>query len=98
MGDQPPDIEYQIRDMIMQFICRENCLILAVTPANMDLANSDALKLAKDVDPQGKRERTITVHICPHLYPLLAHSHNVFPYCFSSRFARSSCQAIAPSV
>lgn len=58
VGDQPPDIEYQIRDMIMQFICKENCLILAVTPANMDLANSDALKLAKDVDPQGEYERT----------------------------------------
>uniref|UniRef100_A0A8C2RJV6 Dynamin n=1 Tax=Capra hircus TaxID=9925 RepID=A0A8C2RJV6_CAPHI len=55
VGDQPPDIEYQIREMIMQFITRENCLILAVTPANTDLANSDALKLAKDVDPQGLR-------------------------------------------
>ncbi|XP_078263919.1 dynamin-2-like isoform X1 [Rhinoraja longicauda] len=55
VGDQPADIEYQIRDMIMQFISRENCLILAVTPANTDLANSDALKLAKDVDPQGLR-------------------------------------------
>ncbi|XP_064189602.1 dynamin 3a isoform X4 [Anguilla rostrata] len=55
VGDQPADIEYQIRDMIMQFVCRENCLILAVTPANTDLANSDALKLAKDVDPQGQR-------------------------------------------
>ncbi|XP_056895019.1 dynamin 3a isoform X1 [Takifugu flavidus] len=55
VGDQPADIEYQIRDMIMQFICKENCLILAVTPANTDLANSDALKLAKDVDPQGLR-------------------------------------------
>ncbi|XP_019752079.1 dynamin-2-like isoform X2 [Hippocampus comes] len=55
VGDQPPDIEYQVRDMIMQYICKENCLILAVTPANMDLANSDALKLAKDVDPQGQR-------------------------------------------
>ncbi|CAJ1060096.1 dynamin 3a isoform X2 [Xyrichtys novacula] len=55
VGDQPSDIEYQIRDMIMQFICKEHCLILAVTPANMDLANSDALKLAKDVDPQGLR-------------------------------------------
>lgn len=54
VGDQPPDIEYQIRDMIMQFITRENCLILAVTPANTDLANSDALKLAKEVDPQGE--------------------------------------------
>uniref|UniRef100_A0AAX7SQA8 Interferon-induced GTP-binding protein Mx n=1 Tax=Astatotilapia calliptera TaxID=8154 RepID=A0AAX7SQA8_ASTCA len=53
VGDQPADIEQQIRDMIMQFITRESCLILAVTPANTDLANSDALKLAKDVDPQG---------------------------------------------
>ncbi len=40
--------------MIMQFITRENCLILAVTPANSDLANSDALKLAKEVDPTGE--------------------------------------------
>ncbi|KAM9385479.1 dynamin 3a isoform 6-T7 [Pholidichthys leucotaenia] len=55
VGDQPADIEYQIRDMVMQYICKENCLILAVTPANTDLANSDALKLAKDVDPQGQR-------------------------------------------
>ncbi|NWQ99291.1 DYN3 protein, partial [Paradoxornis webbianus] len=55
VGDQPPDIEQQIRDMIMQFISRENCLILAVTPANTDLANSDALKLAKEVDSQGLR-------------------------------------------
>ena len=53
VGDQPPDIEYQIRDMIMQFITKDNCLILAVTPANTDIANSDALKLAKDVDPTG---------------------------------------------
>uniref|UniRef100_A0A667ZGP8 Interferon-induced GTP-binding protein Mx n=1 Tax=Myripristis murdjan TaxID=586833 RepID=A0A667ZGP8_9TELE len=55
VGDQPADIEQQIREMIMQFITRESCLILAVTPANTDLANSDALKLAKDVDPQGLR-------------------------------------------
>lgn len=59
VGDQPADIEQQIRDMIMQFITRESCLILAVTPANTDLANSDALKLSKDVDPQGEqRART----------------------------------------
>lgn len=54
IGDQPADIEAQIRGMILQFIKRDNCLILAVTPANTDLANSDALKLAKEVDPQGK--------------------------------------------
>ncbi|XDV13729.1 hypothetical protein PO909_002078, partial [Leuciscus waleckii] len=55
VGDQPVDIEHQIRDMILQFITRESCLILAVTPANTDLANSDALKVAKEVDPQGVR-------------------------------------------
>ena len=53
VGDQPPDIEFQIRDMLMQFVTRENTLILAVTPANSDLATSDALKLAKEVDPTG---------------------------------------------
>uniref|UniRef100_A0A671WZD4 Dynamin-2 n=1 Tax=Sparus aurata TaxID=8175 RepID=A0A671WZD4_SPAAU len=55
VGDQPHDIEHQIRDMLMQFITKESCLVLAVTPANMDLANSDALKIAKEVDPQGLR-------------------------------------------
>ncbi|XP_063076106.1 dynamin-3 isoform X3 [Engraulis encrasicolus] len=55
VGDQPVDIEFQIRDMLMQFITKESCLILAVTPANTDLANSDALKIAKEVDPQGLR-------------------------------------------
>ncbi|XP_036943935.1 dynamin-3 isoform X1 [Acanthopagrus latus] len=55
VGDQPVDIEHQIRDMLMQFITKESCLILAVTPANSDLANSDALKIAKEVDPQGLR-------------------------------------------
>ncbi|XP_022053657.1 dynamin-1a isoform X6 [Acanthochromis polyacanthus] len=55
VGDQPADIESQIRDMLMQFVTKENCLMLAVSPANSDLANSDALKIAKEVDPQGMR-------------------------------------------
>ncbi|XP_047198377.1 dynamin-2 isoform X9 [Hippoglossus stenolepis] len=55
VGDQPQDIEHQIREMLLQFITKESCLILAVTPANSDLANSDALKIAKEVDPQGLR-------------------------------------------
>ena len=53
IAGQPQDIEFQIREMLMQFITKENCIILAVSPANSDLANSDALKLAKEVDPQG---------------------------------------------
>ncbi|XP_016411658.1 dynamin-1a isoform X1 [Sinocyclocheilus rhinocerous] len=55
VGDQPADIEQQIRDMLMQFVTKDNCLLLAVSPANSDLANSDALKIAKEVDPQGLR-------------------------------------------
>ncbi|XP_064165434.1 dynamin-1a isoform X4 [Anguilla rostrata] len=55
VGDQPADIEHQIREMLMQFVTKENCLLLAVSPANSDLANSDALKIAKEVDQQGQR-------------------------------------------
>ncbi|XP_044012242.1 dynamin-1-like [Aphidius gifuensis] len=55
IGNQPLDIEARIRNMILEFISKESCLILAVTPANTDLANSDALKLAKEVDPKGTR-------------------------------------------
>ena len=53
VGDQPADIELQIRSMLLEFVEKDNCLILAVSPANTDLANSDALKLAKEVDPAG---------------------------------------------
>jgi len=41
--------------MILQFISKETCLILAVTPANADLATSDAIQLARSVDPDGLR-------------------------------------------
>lgn len=47
-GDQPPDIEDQIRAMCMQYITNPNAIILSVTPANSDLANSDALKMARE--------------------------------------------------
>ncbi|XP_049805476.1 dynamin isoform X3 [Schistocerca nitens] len=55
VGDQPADIENQIKDMLLQFITKETCLILAVTPANTDLATSDALQISKSVDPDGIR-------------------------------------------
>ncbi len=60
VGDQPADIEMQIRNMLLQFITSPNCLILAVTPANIDLANSDALRMAKDVDPDGYSKLSIS--------------------------------------
>eukprot|EP00656_Telonema_subtile_P000178 TRINITY_DN1008_c0_g1_i4.p1 TRINITY_DN1008_c0_g1~~TRINITY_DN1008_c0_g1_i4.p1 ORF type:complete len:304 (-),score=55.88 TRINITY_DN1008_c0_g1_i4:29-940(-) len=55
VGDQPKDIELQIRKMIMTYIQRPSAMILALTAANTDLANSDAIKLAREVDPEGVR-------------------------------------------
>ncbi|KAI8834979.1 Dynamin central region-domain-containing protein [Chytriomyces cf. hyalinus JEL632] len=55
VGDQPKDIERLIKDMIMKFITKPNCIILSVTAANTDLANSDGLKLAREVDVEGVR-------------------------------------------
>lgn len=40
--------------MIMSYIKVPSCLILAVTPANSDLANSDALQIARNADPEGE--------------------------------------------
>ncbi|KAH9991155.1 Dynamin central region-domain-containing protein [Russula vinacea] len=55
VGDQPSDIERQIRSLVLEYISKPNCVILAVSAANVDLANSDSLKLARSVDPQGRR-------------------------------------------
>ena len=56
---QPQDIEAQIRNLTMKFISPPNSLILALTAANTDLANSDSIQISREVDPDG--ERTIGV-------------------------------------
>ncbi|MDP2436762.1 MAG: dynamin family protein [archaeon] len=58
-GNQPRDIEFQLRDMITGQIKGENAIILAVHSATQDLATSDALQIAHSVDPKG--DRTIGV-------------------------------------
>ncbi|KAI6175961.1 Dynamin-1-like protein [Aphelenchoides bicaudatus] len=55
VGDQPLDIEEQIRKLIFSYISNPNSLILAVTPANQDFATSEPLKLAREVDKEGNR-------------------------------------------
>jgi replication fork clamp-binding protein CrfC len=52
VGDQPTDIERQIRKLCLEYVSNPTALILAVSPANADIANSDALKLARSVDPE----------------------------------------------
>eukprot|EP00659_Diplonema_papillatum_P011981 gene11981-18498_t len=56
---QPANIGKEIKAMILEWIEPKNTIILAVSAANVDIANSDALKLAKQVDPAG--ERTVGV-------------------------------------
>lgn len=56
---QPKTIVQDLEDMARTYIKGDNAIILAVTPANADLATSDALHLARQVDPSG--DRTIGV-------------------------------------
>lgn len=58
VGDQPSDIEARVRTMILSYIKHETCIILAVSPANADLANSDALQMARIADPDGVLDLT----------------------------------------
>jgi replication fork clamp-binding protein CrfC len=44
----------RIRKLVMEYVAKPNAIILAVSPANQDIANSDALKLAREVDPEGE--------------------------------------------
>eukprot|EP01025_Chloroclados_australasicus_P048702 TRINITY_DN5525_c0_g1_i1.p1 TRINITY_DN5525_c0_g1~~TRINITY_DN5525_c0_g1_i1.p1 ORF type:complete len:875 (+),score=94.34 TRINITY_DN5525_c0_g1_i1:191-2626(+) len=55
VGDQPTDIESRIRQMVYKYIKVPSCIILAVSAANVDLANSDAIHMAQSVDPEGIR-------------------------------------------
>ena len=55
VGDQPEDIEKQIDDLVRSYAKKDNTIILAISPGNVDIANSDSLKLAREVDPTGGR-------------------------------------------
>ncbi|EKE37163.1 hypothetical protein ENUP19_0285G0016 [Entamoeba nuttalli] len=59
INGQTAEMVKNLRDMVYEYASPSNALILAVTAGNIDIANSDALQVAKDVDPEG--ERTIGV-------------------------------------
>ncbi|KAG2539258.1 hypothetical protein PVAP13_9NG468400 [Panicum virgatum] len=52
---QPESIVQDIENMVRSYVDKPNCIILAISPANQDIATSDAIKLARDVDPTGER-------------------------------------------
>ena len=59
VSGQSSEIVQALRRVVLEYVKPENALILAVTAGNIDIANSDALSIAKEVDPEG--ERTIGV-------------------------------------
>uniref|UniRef100_A0A8D3A794 Dynamin-1-like protein n=1 Tax=Scophthalmus maximus TaxID=52904 RepID=A0A8D3A794_SCOMX len=63
VGDQPKDIELQIRELIVKYISNPNSIILAVTAANTDMATSEALKVAREVDPDGRRTLAVVTKL-----------------------------------
>lgn len=52
---QPDSIVADIENMVRLYVDKPNTIILAISPANQDIATSDAIKLAREVDPSGER-------------------------------------------
>ncbi|KFW12613.1 Interferon-induced GTP-binding protein Mx, partial [Eurypyga helias] len=65
VGDQPKDIGEQIKTLLKKIICCKETLNLVVVPCNVDIATTEALKMAQEVDPTG--ERTLGILTKPDL-------------------------------
>ncbi|NXC98998.1 MX protein, partial [Certhia familiaris] len=65
VGDQPKDIGDQIKRLLRKIIGNKDTVNLVVVPCNVDIATTEALKMAQEVDPTG--ERTIGILTKPDL-------------------------------
>ncbi|NXS58194.1 MX protein, partial [Brachypteracias leptosomus] len=65
VGDQPKDIGEQIKKLLKNTIGCKETLNLVVVPCNVDIATTEALKMAQEVDPIG--ERTLGILTKPDL-------------------------------
>ncbi|KFZ48187.1 Interferon-induced GTP-binding protein Mx, partial [Antrostomus carolinensis] len=65
VGDQPKDIGEQIKKLLKGIIGCKETLNLVVVPCNVDIATTEALKMAQEVDPSG--ERTLGILTKPDL-------------------------------
>lgn len=65
LPNQPADIGHQIKTMIKKYIRRQETINLVVVPSNVDIATTEALEMAKQVDPDG--ERTLGILTKPDL-------------------------------
>ncbi|XP_078104063.1 interferon-induced GTP-binding protein Mx-like isoform X2 [Sander vitreus] len=62
---QPENIGDQIKRLIQKFIKRQETISLVVVPCNVDIATTEALKMAQEMDPDG--ERTLVILTKPDL-------------------------------
>ncbi|KAM9759624.1 interferon-induced GTP-binding protein Mx-like [Menidia menidia] len=62
---QPENIGDQIKRLIQKFITKQETISLVVVPSNVDIATTEALKMAQQVDPDG--ERTLGILTKPDL-------------------------------
>ncbi|KAM6980849.1 interferon-induced GTP-binding protein Mx3-like [Aplochiton taeniatus] len=62
---QPQNIGEQIKKLIEKIIKRQETISLVVVPSNVDIATTEALKMAQEVDPKG--ERTLGILTKPDL-------------------------------
>ncbi|KAL7407885.1 hypothetical protein ABVT39_015150 [Epinephelus coioides] len=62
---QDENIGDQIKQLIHKYITRQETIILVVVPCNVDIATTEALKMAQEVDPDG--ERTLGILTKPDL-------------------------------
>ncbi|XP_006870920.1 PREDICTED: interferon-induced GTP-binding protein Mx2 [Chrysochloris asiatica] len=65
VGNQPLDIGIQIKSLIKKYIERQQTINLVVVPCNVDIATTEALSMAREVDPDG--DRTIGILTKPDL-------------------------------
>nr|XP_023418271.1 interferon-induced GTP-binding protein Mx2-like isoform X3 [Cavia porcellus] len=65
VGNQPADIGRQIKRLIRKYIQKEETINLVVVPSNVDIATTEALSMANEVDPEG--DRTIGILTKPDL-------------------------------
>uniref|UniRef100_A0A8C8TT77 Interferon-induced GTP-binding protein Mx2 n=1 Tax=Peromyscus maniculatus bairdii TaxID=230844 RepID=A0A8C8TT77_PERMB len=65
VGNQPADIGRQIKRLIKTYIQKQETINLVVVPSNVDIATTEALSMAQEVDPEG--DRTIGIMTKPDL-------------------------------
>ncbi|XP_063812673.1 interferon-induced GTP-binding protein Mx1-like isoform X2 [Pseudophryne corroboree] len=65
VGNQPKDIGDKIKRLIRKYIEKQETICLVVVPCNVDIATTEALDMAREVDPNG--ERTVGILTKPDL-------------------------------